>query len=60
VQVPPSYRAAVRVGPFTAPPGDTDLTFATSERPWVEPNAGGRSLTLSVEDVRAVVGAPVR
>jgi hypothetical protein len=60
VQVPPSYRAAVRIGPFTIPPGDTDVTFATSEPPWVEPSAGGRSLTLSVEELRAVVGAPVR
>jgi hypothetical protein len=60
VQVPPSYRAAVRVGPFTAPPGDTDLTFATSERPWIEPSADGRALTLSVEDLSVVVGAPVR
>ncbi len=53
-------RFAMRVGPFALASGDGDVTFDSAAPAWVEPAAGGRGLTFSVQDLRASVAAPVR
>jgi hypothetical protein len=55
-----NHRLPVRVGPFALPPGDTDVTFDSSAPPWVERVASGRRLAFAVQDLYAVVAAPVR
>jgi hypothetical protein len=60
VDVPPDRRVAVRVGPFALAPGDADVTFDSAEPAWIEPGEAGRHLTMAVEDLYAVVSAPVR
>ena len=44
------------VGPIVlAPRTGADVTFATSEPPWVEGDGKGRPLTFAVEDLTADV-----
>jgi hypothetical protein len=52
IPLPALRRLPVHFGPFELLPGDTSLTFDTSEPPWTEPGRHGRSLTFAVEDLR--------
>jgi hypothetical protein len=41
-------------GPIDLRPGDTRVTFETSEPAWTEPGAGGRELAYTIENLKVV------
>jgi len=56
ISLPTSRRLSERYGPFSLPPGDSTVTFTTSEPPWTESASSKRPLTFSLHNLEVKIG----